>query len=404
MNTTASVNLDALADSCINRTDEILFDLSKWQLDEFKALCRGSSILVTGAAGFIAQATLGHIIAAEPRVLHLLDSSENGLTALARKLATSRTSHGPIDVNMILADITSPLFPRAVANMGQLDLVLHFAAAKHVRSERDSASALRIIDVNVQGTAKLLECLTNLAQPPRIFAVSTDKAASPTSMMGASKLLMESLLWTYPGYSNTTRFANVLFSSGSITESWLDRLSQQVPLSAPEDTHRYFVTPRESGRICANAITSPRGTITVPNPGSLEPMSLVNLAGNFLQHFGLVPSTVALSDWEARPERSDPRLFDSGRYPLVVTPRDTTGEKQLEVFLGPGEKPIPSRNELAHITHSAVLDTHSVLGTFKEWSSAPDIPVTVLEIRKVLAAVIPGFQVSTSASSLDSRI
>lgn len=361
-------------------------------------------MLVTGAAGFIAQAALEHVLAAQPRLLYLMDSSENGLAALARTLVTTRPAGHPTDVRMVLADITSPLADRAVAQMGDLDLVLHFAAVKHVRSERDPASALRILDVNVRGTDRLLGALARSGRPPRVFAVSTDKAASPTSMMGASKLVMESLLWSYPGAATSARFANVLFSSGSITESWLDRLAAGEPLSAPLDTLRFLVTPQESGLICAHAVAAPDRTITIPAPGTITPTHLVDLAGRFLAAFDRVPARLTLADWESDPASADPDRLPAGQYPLVCTPRDTAGEKQEEVFLGPGDVLRGWNDDLALLPDREPADVRPLLERLDRWIDDPAAPATVADLRSALAEVVPGFTGTGSEATLDNRI
>jgi FlaA1/EpsC-like NDP-sugar epimerase len=180
----SNLDLEELASECLNRPVRGLFKLSDEQEAGLIESCRDSVILITGAAGFIAQATLPHILAAKPKQLYLVDASENGLADLARKLAATLRPEHTTDITMILADVTSPIFDRAVYRMGHVDLVLHFAAVKHVRSERDPASALRILDVNVAGTERLLGALSVKAVPPRVFAVSTDKAVEPTSLMG----------------------------------------------------------------------------------------------------------------------------------------------------------------------------------------------------------------------------
>jgi FlaA1/EpsC-like NDP-sugar epimerase len=400
----SNLDLEELAGECMNRPVRGLFELDGEQQAEFIGSCRDSVILITGAAGFIAQATLPHILAAKPKRLYLVDASENGLADLARKLATTRRPEHTTDIRMILADVTSPIFNRAVYGMGHVDLVLHFAAVKHVRSERDPASALRILDVNVAGTERLLGALSIKAVPPRVFAVSTDKAVEPTSMMGASKLIMESLLWTYPGITTSARFANVLFSSGSITESWIDRIGRGEPLSAPLETYRYFVSPREAGLICANALVSTNRSIVVPSVGILEPLDLVNLACRFLEFFGKTAVEVSLDEWRRDPGKALPANYSSDQYPLVCTPRDTAGEKELEEFFRHDEKVVSWTTELSLICDNSPLETIALIPQLDLWNDNPTVDVTVAQIRAKISSIVPGFRGVESEATLDSRI
>lgn len=404
MDKTAGFDLEELAAACVGRIPNSLFALRDQDTPEFNGILRDSVVMITGAAGFIAGETLRHVLSVEPRVLYLVDASENGLAALARLLATSVPRSHPTVIHMILADITSPHFDRALAGIPSLDVVLHFAAVKHVRSERDPVSALRILDVNVAGTEKLLTLLESFAEPPRLFAVSTDKAASPTSMMGASKLIMENLLWSYGGFATTTRFANVLFSSGSITESWLRRLQRGEPISSPLDTFRYLVTPLESGLICSHAIFAPDRTITIPSPGVLQPVNLQDLASNFLTHLGRAASPIGLADWERDPCVADTGSDSAGGYPLIVTPRDTAGEKQEEVFLGPDESSTPWTTDLSLVKGRGRLSVEPLLAAMRGWALNPRVHVSLSQIREEIQLVIPEFVGSESNLSLDSRI
>lgn len=400
----SNLDLEELTAKCMNRPVGEIFNLSDEHKAELTRSCRGSVILITGAAGFIAQATLTHILAAKPRRLYLVDASENGLAGLARKLATTRRPEHTTDIHMILADITSPLLDRAIHNMGHIDLVLHFAAVKHVRSERDPASALRILDVNVAGTDRLLRALASKASPPQIFAVSTDKAVEPTSIMGASKLMMESLLWSYPGITTSARFANVLFSSGSITESWIDRIGHSEPLSAPIETFRYFVSPQEAGVICANALVATNGSIAVPSVGTLEAVDLVELGRRFLEFFGKTAVEISLDEWSRDPSGASPANYSNDQYPLVCTPRDTAGEKEIEEFSQPGEKVVPWAKNLSLISDNSPLATLALISKLDFWNNKPAINVTVAQIKTEIASSIIGFRGVASETTLDSRI
>ena len=400
-----SIDLNAVAAACAKRSDGSLFPLEGQPLDTFTGLCAGANVLVTGAAGFIARATLPHVIQAGPRILHLLDSSENGLADLARDLAAQRSLRAETELRISLADITSPIFPRAIVAAGAPDLVLHFAAAKHVRSERDVISALRILEVNVLGTQQLLDALATLPNPPRIFAVSTDKAVRPTSMMGASKALMESLLWDYPGEATSARFANVLFSTGSITESWVKRLASRDPLSAPLETLRYFVSSPEAGRLCSHAIAAPTRTVTIPAAGSVELVQVTDVAERFLGHFSLVATRLSMDDWEKGLVPSSPDAHLPSSYPLVCTPRDTSGEKEYEEFRDSWEETTHLTSDLLLISKPSSLHLEGLLFTLSAWLSRRTSPVSLTDLGALLNSAVPSYTHDDKQQpSLDSRI
>jgi len=256
----------------------------------------------------------------------------------------------------------------------------------------------------VAGTERLLGALSIKAVPPRVFAVSTDKAVEPTSMMGASKLIMESLLWTYPGITTSARFANVLFSSGSITESWIDRIGRGEPLSAPLETYRYFVSPREAGLICASALVSTNRSIVVPSVRILEPLDLVNLARRFLEFFGKTAVEISLDEWRRDPGKADPANYSSDQYPLVCTPRDTAGEKEFEEFFRHDEKVVSWTTDLSLICNNSPLETKGLIPQLDLWNDNPAVEVTVSQIRTEIASIVPGFRGVESEATLDSRI
>lgn len=404
MDTLTDIDLDHLAAACLNRPVDSLFSLPNEHQEEFTRRIHRKRVMLTGAAGFIAQATLPHVLAAEPSHLFFLDSSENGLADLARRLATIRQIRPGTDAQMILADITSPLIDRAILQAGQIDVLLHFAAVKHVRSERDPTSALRILDVNVAGTDRLLRRLDMQSIELQIFAVSTDKAACPTSIMGASKAIMEQLLWQRPGLTTSTRFANVMFSSGSITASWLSRFIRGEPLSTPLETLRFFVSPAEAGLICASAMSAPDRTLTAPSPSSVEPTDLLELVKRFLSFFGKTAVDVPMDEWEKAPDTFNPARFSRNQYPVVCTQRDTAGEKQQEVFTSPGDVVKRWTADLDLIDAREVGNSNVLLESLARWKEDPSTPVDVGSVRKAIREAVPDFTGSPSTRTLDNRI
>jgi len=404
VNLPTSVDVDALAAACTGRPPESLFPVNGKPLEDLSGLCAGSNVLVTGAAGFIARATLNHILAAQPRAIYFMDSSENGLADLARTLAATLSPERLRNIHFLLADITSPLFELAMREINEIDLVLHFAAAKHVRSERDAPSALRIFDINVLGTSRLLQSLQAKERLARVFAVSTDKAVLPTSLMGASKTLMESLLVDYPGEATSARFANVLFSSGSITESWIERLSRREPLSVPNETFRYLVSPAEAGRICANALVAPCGSLVIPGSSRVQPERLDQVAETFLSYFDLEPIRIPYRDWLEGTLHQAVRPGHAGTYPLITTPRDTSGEKHSEEFAYPDELPRVWTNDLKTITLQRHADSSDIVNELSKLIEGRASVVALDDLVRLITKSVPVYTATQTAETLDHRI
>ena len=404
MLTLADLDLDALASECSGRSGGSPFSLSENSLDALKSTVSDSAVLITGAAGFIAQATLKHVLRAGPRKVYLLDSSENGLADLARSLAFRQHELGNTQVEFILADITSPLLKRVIGSMDEVGLIAHFAAAKHVRSERDLGSALRMLDVNILGTHKLLELATEILSAPPIFAVSTDKAVEPSSLMGASKSIAEALLWSYSGRSTSARFANVLFSSGSLTETWLTRFSQNLPLSAPSNTRRFLVTPDEAGSICANAFVSPDKSLVVPAADVLTPQELVQVAERFLSFFGKQPLPMTIDEFELSSKPNSTFRSAQDSYPVILTPRDTVGEKAEEVFVRPMERVEEWSQGLQVVYPAEVPELNHLIASLSDLMMAPERPYDLKTLRELVASFVLDYRPSKATTSLDFRI
>jgi len=405
MDSPKAVDIDALSSACLSRDDDTLFSLDGERREAFVDICGGKTVLVTGAAGFIARATLEHILGAAPRILYLLDSSENGLADLARQLATRTDLPADIDIRLRFVDIASPLLDASIESDSEVDVALHFAAAKHVRSERDVASALRLLQVNVLGTENLLRLLeTRGEKNARVFAVSTDKAAEPTSLMGASKLAMEALLWRYPGEAMSARFANVLFSHGSLTEAWISRLSRGEPLSSPVGAYRYFISRREAGGLCANALVARSGCIAIPSQGSLTPVSLEDLLERFLHEFQLSAQRVALSDYELSPDLVQRSSRSGGLYPVVLTPLDTVGEKVQEVFTAPDEPVKQWAADLDLVPGTVLPGIEDLAAEIRQWISHPDRSRGLDGIRSLMRDALPNYKSNDAPVSLDHRI
>lgn len=390
-------DLDALARAVTGRETSV-FDPALAQLSDqvFQAYHR-SRILVTGGAGFIGGQTLRLLLALEPAKVVVADTWENGLAELVRDLRAEGAIGERTAFEPRLVDVTGPLLERVVRDDGPFDTVLAFAAAKHVRTERDAVSALHMLNVNVNGTYRALSAAVATNPDCRLFMVSTDKAADPSSLMGASKRVMEEFVMGAFPTATTTRFANVAFSSGSLLESWLIRLGRGQVLPAPADTTRYFVRPVEAGQLCMLASVAPPGSIVVPGDGVVDAVELTVALERMLGAMGL--------PWRrVEPAEAVGNLPDHSSVRVLVTARDTAGEKAAESFVGTGEQrvawlpavdtiaPSPPRAACADVAHWIDSATRAVPG--------PGVD----EIVERVASAVPEFQHVTSERRLDDRI
>ncbi len=384
-----------------------------------RAAVGGKRVLIAGGAGSIGSATILELVGYAPAALAVLDPSENNLAELVRSLRSRPEGFaGVLDIQPL--DYGSPLAAGWLARQAPFDLVLSFAALKHVRSERDEFSLCRMLEVNlVKGDRFLAACRRGGHGRGGIFFVSTDKAANPVSLMGASKRAMELLLWAHADPAapaslidggsappavriTTTRFANVAFSDGSLPWAFLQRLEKDQPLAAPGDVRRYLVSPREAGQLCLlAALACPHRHLLVP---TLSPerdlVTFTAIAEQTLRAFGKTPRWCA-TEAEAR---AAPR---GAQWPVLVTRSDTSGEKDIEEFVGCDEEalPLPGLTAVQAIAGSGVdLDA---LGAFlrriARAATSGDLPAKA-ELVHLLAAVVPGLAHQETGRSLDSKM
>ena len=298
---------------------------------KLKDIILTSSFLVIGAAGSIGQAVTKEIFKRNPKKLHVVDLSENNLTELVRDI---RSSFGYIngDFKTFALDIGSTEYDAFIQSDGQYDYVLNLSALKHVRSEEDPFTLMRMIDVNIFNTDKTIrQSIENGVK--KYFCVSTDKAANPINMMGASKRIMEMFLMRRSLDINisTARFANVAFSDGSLLHGFNQRIEKRQPIAAPSDIRRYFVTPQESGELCLmSCIFGENRDIFFPKLSeALHLMSFSDIAIKYLEDKGFEPYLCSTED-EAR--EMIKTLPEQGKWPCLFTTSDTTGEKDFEEF------------------------------------------------------------------------
>lgn len=298
-----------------------------------------STFLIIGGAGSIGSSTVMELLRYGPAVLHVVDLDENALVELSRAV---HSTYGQVncDFRTVCVDAGSDLFLKFLEENGPYDYVLNFSALKHVRSEKDPFTLMRMIEVNIINNVKILRKLEEWGQQSlqKYFAVSTDKAANPVNMMGASKRIMEFFLLMYSEQVpvTTARFANVAFSKGSLLEGFLYRLRKKQPIAAPSDVRRYFITPQESGKLCTLAtILGGNRELFFPKLGEEHALSFDQLAVRFLRMYGYEPY---LCDSEEQARALAPHLPDNGKWPCYFFASDTTGEKELEEFFTADEE------------------------------------------------------------------
>jgi FlaA1/EpsC-like NDP-sugar epimerase len=314
----------------IGRDQELFVEDMRFREEELLKIIRSSRFLVVGGAGSIGQATVLEIFKRQPKVLHVVDLSENNLVELVRDIRSS-LGYIPGEFKTFAIDCGGIEF-EVLMNSNPYDYLLNFSALKHVRSEKDPLTLMRMIDVNILNTEKMLDLAIQNGLK-KFFCVSTDKASNPVSMMGASKRIMELCLMDKSrdiGIS-TARFANVAFSDGSLLHGFNQRLQKAQPFSAPNDVKRYFITPKEAGELCIlSCIFGENRDIFFPKLSpKLHMITFSEIAVNYLEMLGFTPHVCASED-EARSKARE--LIAEKKYACYFFESDTTGEKDFEEF------------------------------------------------------------------------
>lgn len=364
-----------------------------------------SSFLVLGGAGSIGQAVTKEIFKRNPKKLHVIDISENNMVELVRDI---RSSFGYIDGDFqtFALDIGSIEYDAFIKADGQYDYILNLSALKHVRSEKDPFTLMRMIDVNIFNTDKTIQqAIDNGAK--KYFCVSTDKAANPVNMMGASKRIMEMFVnrKSLDMKVSMARFANVAFSDGSLLHGFNQRIEKKQPIVAPNDIKRYFVTPQESGELCLmSCIFGENRDIFFPKLSeNLHLISFADIAVKYLEAKGYEPYLCKDED-EARELAHT--LPQQGKWPCLFTSSDTTGEKDFEEFFTDNETLDMKRFEnLGVIKNKANFD-QTLLSEFemnikklkdaKSWTKD--------EIVKLFFKMLPDFGHKETGKYLDGKM
>jgi len=321
----------------IGRDKELFAEDIKSHEHEMKDIVSSSKFLVIGGAGSIGQAVVKEIFKRNPQVLHIVDISENNMVELVRDI---RSSFGYIegDFRTFALDCGSIEFESLYKNEGPYDFVLNLSALKHVRSEKDPYTLMRMIDVNIFNTDKTIK-MAHDSGAKKYFCVSTDKAANPVNMMGASKRIMEMFLMKRSEDIDvsTARFANVAFSDGSLLHGFNQRILKKQPIAAPMDVKRYFVTPEESGQLCAmSSLLGQNKDIFFPKLSEkLHLITFSDIAIKYLENLGYDPF-ICDSEDEAREKVKE--VIGNKQWPCYFFNSDTTGEKDFEEFFMDNEK------------------------------------------------------------------
>ena len=364
-----------------------------------------SSFLVLGGAGSIGQAVSQEIFKRNPKKLHVVDISENNMVELVRDI---RSSFGYIDGDFqtFALDIGSIEYDAFIKSDGHYDYVLNLSALKHVRSEKDPFTLMRMIDVNIFNTQKTInQAIENGAK--KYFCVSTDKAANPVNMMGASKRIMEMFLMrkSLEISISTARFANVAFSDGSLLHSFNQRIEKNQPIVAPKDIKRYFVTPKESGELCLmSCIFGDNRDIFFPKLSEkLHLVTFSDIAISYLKNIGYEPYLCKTED-EAR--ALSKTLPQQGQWPCLFFESDTTGEKDFEEFFTQHETlDMEKFSSLGIIKNEAIFSEDSLdkfektiknLKEKKEWSKE--------QIVNLFFYMIPDFGHKETGKYLDGKM
>jgi len=389
----------------IGRTKELFVnDINENELKLSEEVSK-STFLVLGGAGSIGQAVTKEIFKRSPKKLHVVDISENNMVELVRDI---RSSLGYLDGDFktFALDIGSTEYDAFINADGFYDYVLNLSALKHVRSEKDPYTLMRMIDVNIFNTEKTMKQAAEKGSK-KYFCVSTDKAANPVNMMGASKRIMEMFLMRRSVDINisTARFANVAFSDGSLLHGFNQRIQKRQPIVAPKDIKRYFVTPKESGELCLmSCIFGENREIFFPKLSeALHLITFADIAIKYLDNLGYKPYLCSSED-EARELIHS--LPEQGQWPCLFTDSDTTGEKDFEEFYTNTEILDMERFENLGVIKNEAIFVPELVNEFEQVIAKlkHDKAWTKNEIVELFFKMIPSFGHKETGKYLDGKM
>ena len=367
---------------------------------------QGKTVLVIGGAGSIGSSFIKALLPFKPATLVVVDTNENALAELTRDLRSTKGMYVPDDYIPYPMDFASPVFEKMFRSRGGFDIVGNFSAHKHVRSEKDIYSVEALLQNNVLHAKLLLDLLSEFP-PEEYFCVSTDKAANPVNIMGASKRIMEDVIFSYSDKFpvKTARFANVAFSNGSLPAGFIARISKLQPLSAPSDVRRYFVSPEESGQICLlSCILGENRAIFFPKLEEAQMMTFDGIGTELLKAHGYEVLKCE-SDAEAI-EKAEELKNGSNLYPVHYSASDTSGEKPFEEFVTDTETADINRfSSLGVITGKQIPDKARVEKLFIELNAEFEKQeATKEEVVRIMKEYLPNFEHIETGKSLDSKM
>ncbi len=374
---------------------------------------KGRKICIIGGAGSIGSSFIKAVLRFEPKSVVVVDLNENGLAELVRDVRSTYGLYVPDEFRCYTLNFADPIFERIFNEEKGFDIVANFSAHKHVRSEKDRYSVQALIENNDIKAKRLMDLLTTYP-PKHFFCVSTDKAANPVNIMGASKRIMEDLVMAYNQYFKVTtaRFANVAFSNGSLPDGWLHRLQKRQPLAAPSDVKRYFVSPEESGQICMLAcILGKKGEVFFPKLREDQMLTFSAICDDFIAVNGM-DKDLCKTDEEAKSKAAALNQSSSGnelrpsKYPAVYFNSDTTGEKAYEEFYVPGEKMDMQRFQALGVIEQTTRHNMQEIDTFfqKLETIFVDPDFTKEQVVEAIREFIPTFEHEEKGKNLDQKM
>lgn len=373
--------------------------------EELSRKIKNKTVLVVGGAGSIGSSFIKAILPFKPATLVVVDTNENALAELTRDLRSTKGMYVPDDYIPYPMDFASPVFEKMFRQRGGFDIVGNFSAHKHVRSEKDIYSVQALLQNNVLHTKLLLDLLTEFP-PEEYFCVSTDKAANPVNIMGASKRIMEDVIFAYSDKFpvKTARFANVAFSNGSLPAGFIARLQKLQPISAPSDVKRYFVSPEESGQICMLAcMLGNNREIFFPRLEEEQMMTFDKIATAFLEENGF--EVLECECDEKAIDKAEELKNGSHKYPVHFSGSNTSGEKAYEEFYTDEETADLNRlKALGIVTGKEIPDKDRVATLFKKLNAAFESETSKEEIVSIMKEYLPNFKHIETGKSLDSKM
>lgn len=395
-----------ISDHVIHRQESMFAKDIESNKGELTDEIEDKSVCVIGGAGSIGSSFIRAILPFKPSKLIVVDLNENGLAELTRDIRSTEGLYVPEEYRAYTLSFADPIFERIFREEQGFDIVANFSAHKHVRSEKDKYSVQALIENNDIKAKRLMDLLT-LYPPKHFFCVSTDKAANPVNIMGASKRIMEDLVMAYTTKFKVTtaRFANVAFSNGSLLDGWIHRVMKKQPLTAPNDVKRYFVSPEESGQICMLAcILGKNGEIFFPKLDEKQMLTFSAICDKYVETIGCEKKEFS-SDDDAKHFAAE-MPYDNKEYPVVYFGSDTTGEKAYEEFYVPGEKlnmeRFDSLGVVEDIAKRPMSDIDAFFAEMEAIFASADF--TKMQVVAAIKRFIPNFEHEEKGKNLDQKM